>query len=116
MSGVLGAIGVEACAWLISLAFTDPATWLPLAEAGIEMPLALMLSASLIVPLIEETAFRAWLIPIAGRVLGVGGAVAFSSVAFALFHGTLDPPHLAFYAAAGLVLSLVWLRTRSLIA
>ena len=114
--GVLGALGVEVCASLISFVAAAGVPPLPLADVAIELPLALMASISLIVPLMEETAFRAWLIPIAGKVLGPAAAVAFSSVIFALGHGALDGLHLAFYAAAGLVFSLVWMRTRSLLA
>ena len=113
--GVLGAFGVQACAWLTAFVAAAEVP-LPFADVASELPLAFMASISLIVPLMEETAFRAWLIPIAGKVLGPAAVVAFSSVSFALFHGTLDGLHLAFYAAAGLVFSLVWMRTRSLLA
>lgn len=83
--------------------------------AGINAPLVLA-SVGILVPLVEELAFRAWLIPIASRVIGLTGAVVLSVVLFVAGHLILDPSVALFYLGAGLVFSMVWCVARSLLA
>lgn len=75
---------------------------------------AMYLSMSLAIPLIEETAFRAWLIPLASRSIGQAGAILLSIILFAAAHVHFDWPSMLFYLSAGAIFSLLWFWTRSL--
>jgi len=114
--GLTGAGAVLACAWLVALAFPEAVALSSTRSGEWAGAWLIPLLSSLLIPFLEESACRAWLIPIAGKVLGAGGALVLSSIVFATSHGTYDLPHLTFYAAAGVVFALVWLRTRSLLA
>lgn len=111
-----GAMAIQAGAWgVVALFAIDmPAPDPLLASMPLSWPVVLAIAVGF--PVIEELAFRAWLIPFASRAVGPTGAVLLSSGAFAVAHIAVDLAHLAFYAFAGLVLSLVWQRTRSLAA
>lgn len=80
------------------------------------LTLPILLSLGVMIPLIEETSFRAWLIPMAIRSIGKVGGLAFSVAMFAAVHWVFDLPSLLFYIGAGAILSLLWLWTRSLLA
>lgn len=73
--------------------------------------LAMLVVAALYAPFLEEVAFRGWLVPIAERALGTGGAIALSALAFAslqLGNGLFDA-----LAALGLGAGLAMLFARS---
>lgn len=74
-------------------------------------PVALFLVAAVLAPLIEEFAFRGRMQHTLEHSLGVGPAIALSTVAFSVLHGRIDAVHhLVFGLFAGWV---VW-RTGSL--
>lgn len=85
-----------------------------LIQAGLaEHPLPILLFAVLIVPLMEEILFRGFLLELLSGAFGKVQGVVLSSAAFALLHGAAAA--LPIFGLA-LVLSLVKLRTRSLVA
>lgn len=69
-----------------------------------------------VAPLVEEAAYRAWLIPTASKGISQNGAVALSAVLFSVYHLPANGHEWAFYFFAGISLSLLWVRTRSLLA
>jgi membrane protease YdiL (CAAX protease family) len=81
--------------------------------SGVGAPFVLA-SVGILVPIVEEVAFRAWLIPIASRVIGLVGAVALSVALFVAGHLVLEPSVALFYLGAGMIFSMVWCMTRSL--
>lgn len=112
LAGLVGAFLVYLCSSASGAVFSQPG--LAVTNAGIS--LFPMVSMALLIPYLEELSFRAWLLPLASKAIGAGGAILFSASSFALVHGSYDPMHLAFYASAGIVLALIWMRTQSLLA
>lgn len=78
--------------------------------------IVMVLALAAISPIIEELAYRAWLITLAERTLGAWGAGALSTVAFTLSYrpGTLHDT--LTLLGIGAVCSLLYVRTRSLVA
>lgn len=114
--GLIGAVLACLCAELIARVFQGGGEeYIPFARSQNFAVLPLV-AASVLIPFLEEVSFRAWLIPFAEKAVGTAAAVVFSAVTFSLSHGTYEPDLLVFYAAAGVVLSWVWVRTRSLLA
>jgi membrane protease YdiL (CAAX protease family) len=66
-------------------------------------------------PFVEEFAFRAWFLEQASKAVGALPALALSVVPFTFVHGPQTLMHGAIFVVAGLVLGLLWLRTRSLL-
>ncbi len=80
-------------------------------------PLAIacfFLTASLAAPVFEEIMFRGFLLPSLTRYVPVWGAIGISSLLFALAHLSLS--EVLPLTALGCVLSIVYLRSRSLLA
>ncbi|HWK90334.1 MAG TPA: type II CAAX endopeptidase family protein [Longimicrobium sp.] len=73
--------------------------------------LAFVLLAVAMAPLMEEFAFRGWLLGALRRPLGPGPAVAAAAVLFAVAHAHM--PAVPIYLAAGLVLGQAAIATRS---
>jgi membrane protease YdiL (CAAX protease family) len=97
--------------WLIEQIWNDPSGSNPLLDLVLTTgdPLALaalVLTATVLAPVFEETLFRGVLLPVLGRRLGGGWAVLLSALAFGLAHGSLS--ELAPLALLGLALG--WLR------
>ena len=114
--GAIGAVLVCLCAELVARAFQgDGQEYIPFANTQ-KFSVLPLVAASVLIPFLEEISFRAWLIPLAEKAIGTAGAVVFSAIAFSLYPGTYELGHLLFYAAAGLVLSGVWVRTKSLLS
>lgn len=67
----------------------------------------------MLMPLIEEIVFRAWLLEAWRKVIGPGAALMLSSVMFSLIHPMGVVENLIFLLP-GILLGLLWLRTRSL--
>lgn len=114
--GVAGALVPFALAVVIG-------TFLPSAQADAGSPfsdhlrtVSIVLTLAVAFPMIEEIAFRAWLIPIASQAVGQTGAVLLSIVMFTGGHLLQDLAYGLILASAGLVFALVWLRTRSVAA
>lgn len=86
---------------------------LSIPERGDYSYLPSALKAYLIVgiPLIEELAFRTWLLHHLQSLLRPTFAIALSAVTFAIAHG--DPPSTMFLIVAGIALSVLWWKTRS---
>ncbi len=78
------------------------------------LTIPVVLSIGILIPLIEETAFRAWLIPLASQSVGQVGAVVLSTTMFALTHWIFDWSSFIFYISAGIIFSTLWVLTRSL--
>lgn len=76
----------------------------------------LVLALAAFSPMIEELAYRAWLITLAERALGGWGAVALSTAAFALSYRPATLHEALTLLGVGTVCSLLYVRTRSLVA
>lgn len=115
-AGVIGAVLVCLFAELVARAFQgDGQEYIPSANTQ-KFSILPLVAASMLIPFLEEISFRAWLIPLAEKAVGTAGAVVFSAIAFSLSHGMYELGPLLFYAAAGAVLSGIWVRTKSLLA
>lgn len=66
-------------------------------------------------PLVEEIAFRAWLLEAWEKYLGPALALVMSAVAFSLIH-PMGPVANLLFVVPGLILGALWLKTRSLLA
>ncbi|MBX3725380.1 MAG: CPBP family intramembrane metalloprotease [Xanthomonadales bacterium] len=88
----------------------DVRTW------GLEELAWLTVILVLCAPLVEEYAFRMRFLGAARKAVGPGSALVLSALAFAAFHlpGTIGM--WSIYWAIGMVLGLLWLRSRSLLA
>lgn len=79
-------------------------------------PLAIpiILLVGVYTPFLEELAFRAWLIPVAERAVGLVPACALSAIAFTMIHLPFAGPELLGTLALGAVFAGVYAITRSL--
>jgi len=68
-----------------------------------------------LLPIFEEIAFRAWLLEAWRKLMHPALALVFSAIAFSAFHPA-GPAENVFYFVFGVIIGLVWLRTRSLLA
>lgn len=114
--GVVGALVAIALSILVG-------TFLPSEQADAGSPfsahqetVSIVLTLGVAVPIIEEIAFRAWLIPLASRAVGQMGALLISIMLFTGGHLLQDLASGLLLAGVGLVFALVWLRTRSVFA
>ncbi len=78
-------------------------------ERGLAILMALVLA-----PLVEELSYRAWLIPIATKAVGIRLAASLSTLVFAASHLPDGAIGWVFFLLAGGAYSWLWLRTRSL--
>lgn len=106
----------------LALAWATLAGWLqsllvpgaPPPPDSFRMPsfsVVMLVVAALYAPFLEEVAFRGWLLPIAERAVGTGGAIALSALAFASLQ--LASGAFAALAALGLGAGLAALFARS---
>ncbi len=100
---------------LLGASLADPVTRQPGIEGDSLKIVPILISVGLLIPMIEETIFRAWLIPRASELFGLSGAVALSTALFAAGHWIYDPASLIFYLCAGVIFSMAWVLTRSLL-
>jgi len=114
VAGVSGVLGLATLAWLlrtIGLASPEPLQG-TLAGLGPWLLVAVIFSE----PLLEELAFRAWLIPIAERAVGTAGAAALSALLFASVQLPFGWSGFAPALLVGGVLAATYVRARSLLA
>lgn len=118
-TGAAGAITAFAALQLVAAATRAFAPWLG-PEAGSWQPdtlsLPVFLLAGLYAPFLTELAFRAWLLPIASRALGNVPAALLSALAGTALPWSDGPGDALASLAFGLVMAVVFLRTRSLSA
>tara|TARA_R110002020_G_scaffold21373_3_gene72327 strand:+ start:1879 stop:2865 length:987 start_codon:yes stop_codon:yes gene_type:complete len=76
--------------------------------------LPVILLVGVYAPFLEELAFRAWLIPVAERAIGLWPACALSVLAFAAIHLPFAGPELLGTLALGAIFATVYALTRSL--
>ena len=76
--------------------------------------LPVILLVGVYVPFLEELAFRAWLIPVAERAIGLWPACALSVLAFAAIHLPFAGPELLGTLVLGAIFAAVYALTRSL--
>ncbi|WP_374604560.1 CPBP family intramembrane glutamic endopeptidase [Arenimonas sp.] len=117
LAGALaGLVAVEGLGWLFHLAWPEEMTGGdPVAGLGAD-PLALpvILLVGVYAPFLEELAFRAWLIPVAERAVGLLPACALSTLAFTAIHLPFAGPELAGTLLLGAIFAAVYAFTRSL--
>ena len=111
--------GVVALLVVIALgALADLAGWLP--ERSDMLPTLehwpWLIVASLIAPVFEEFIYRAWLLERLTRVMRESTALLLSTASFAAIHLPSSIFEWFNFFLVGLVLGLLWLRTRSLLA
>jgi membrane protease YdiL (CAAX protease family) len=114
LAGVSGVLGLAALAWLLRTMGVASPEPLPgtLAGLGPWLLLAVLFSE----PLLEELAFRAWLIPLAERAVGTAGAAVLSTLLFTSVHLPFGWSGFAPALLVGGVLAATYVRTRSLLA
>lgn len=113
IAALLGSLGLSGIALMGSLTGESTASTAgTLTDLGPYLMVAILVSE----PLLEELAFRAWLIPIAERAIGTASAAVLSILLFAAMH--LPFGGMAFTSAliVGSVLAATFVRTRSLLA
>ncbi|MFA7541297.1 MAG: type II CAAX endopeptidase family protein [Lysobacterales bacterium] len=101
--------------WLASLVFDDVGELVQQRNAG----LATSFGAALAIfsaPIVEEFAFRAWFMTHASRAIGAVAALVVSTLAFIMIHLPDHAVEYLWFALVGIILGLLWLRTRSLLA
>lgn len=104
---------VDLLSWLAGYAVT-PQFVLDLYSSARDAGAVLLLLLAIVVaaPVVEEALFRGFLLPgLAASFLGASGAIAFTSVAWALLHAQYQPFYLLQIIALGAVFG--WLRMRS---
>lgn len=110
------AVGVEMALIQLAQALDFP---LPDAPDPLEWQVAgswpIILGVVMTAPLVEEFAFRAWFLEQASKAVGALPALALSVVPFVVVHGPQTVMHGLLFVVAGLLLGLLWLRTRSLL-
>lgn len=116
--GLAGATGMMAISIFINTMAGEPvldAKSAPFATLG---PGAMFLVLSLTTgsPVIEEIAYRSWLITLSERVIGAWPAAVMSTALFTLSHQPTNLADAATLLALGGVCSMLYLRTRSLAA
>ncbi|MBW8366844.1 MAG: CPBP family intramembrane metalloprotease [Arenimonas sp.] len=90
----------------------NPAGALSVADVGYSLAFTLMFA----VPVMEEMAFRGWMIPLAERGIGSTGAAAASSVLYAAASLPADAASAVGYLLLGATCAGLYLRTRSVLA
>ncbi|GAB2654888.1 lysostaphin resistance A-like protein [Arenimonas aestuarii] len=118
--GVAGAIGglaaIEVFGRLLHLAWPGTSVGND-AISGLgpdPLSLTVILLVGVYTPFLEEMAFRAWLIPVAERAIGLWPACALSMFAFAAIHLPSAGPELLGTLMLGAVFAAVYALTRSL--
>ena len=116
-----GAVAVAGIAWAALLGWLDRqaggAGGLPADVLGLPSPsLGILPVVALYAPFLEEVAFRAWLVPIATRAVGHVAAAGLSAIAFAAVYLPGGPAMALAWLGIGLLLALLFLRTRSVAA
>lgn len=114
LAAVAGLLALAALAWLLrATGWTahEPMSG-TLAGLGPYLLVAILFSE----PLLEELAFRAWLIPIAERAVGTTGAAVISTLFFAALHLPFGLAEFTSAFVVGGVLAATYVRTRSLLA
>lgn len=114
LAAMIGVLALAGITWLFRTAgwSSHEPTLGTLADLGPYLLVAILLSE----PLLEELAFRAWLLPIAERAVGTVAAVALSSLLFASVHLPFGLEEFASALVVGGLLAATYLRTRSLLA
>ena len=114
--GLLAALGLLALTAIINLAFGLP--WpgdrLGIAPGSDTGTVLLVLALVGLSPVIEELAYRAWLITLAERALGAWAAGALSSLAYAASYSPDSGREWLLGLILGAACSALYLRTRSL--
>ena len=116
VAGVAGLVAVELVELILRLAWPD-ATVGSDAISGLgpdPFSLPVILLVGVYVPFLEELAFRAWLIPVAERAIGLWPACALSVFAFAAIHLPFAGPELLGTLVLGAIFAVVYALTRSL--
>jgi membrane protease YdiL (CAAX protease family) len=114
IAGVAGASALAVLSWFLRMAggmAQEPMVG-NFADLGPYLLVAILFSE----PLLEELAFRAWLIPIAERAIGSYGAAALSATLFAAVHLPFGAREVISAMVVGGVLATTYLRSRSLLA
>lgn len=101
--------------WLASLVSNDVAEMVQQDNAWTITPLGAVL-AIFSAPIVEEFAFRAWFLTHASRAIGAVAALVVSTLAFIMIHQPDHPIAYLWFGLVGIILGLLWLRTRSLLA
>ena len=104
---------VDLVSWLAGYAIT-PQFVIDLYETARDSGAVLLLVLAIVVvaPVVEEALFRGFLLPgLAASILGAPGAIALTSVAWALLHAQYQPFYLLQIIALGVVFG--WLRLQS---
>lgn len=115
--GAAGAAAAFAALQLVTLATRAFAPWLGPEASGWQpgtLSLPVFLLAGLYAPFLTELAFRAWLLPIASRAVGNVSAAFVSALAGTALPWPEGPGDALASLAFGLVMAVVFLRTRSL--
>lgn len=114
MAALSGSVALAAFVWLLPSAGVASPEPVPgtLADLGPYLLVGILVSE----PLLEELAFRAWLIPIAERAIGSAGAALLSTLLFALLQLPFGWTGFAHTLVVGSVLAVTYLRTRSLLS
>jgi membrane protease YdiL (CAAX protease family) len=114
IAGAAGASGLVLISWLLHTVSEVPQQALAgsLAHLGPYLLVAILFSE----PLLEELAFRAWLIPIAERAIGTYGSATLSTTLFAAVHLPFGASEAMSALVVGGILAATYLRTRSLLA
>ncbi|MCX7033547.1 MAG: CPBP family intramembrane metalloprotease [Arenimonas sp.] len=112
-SGLFASV-VVALATLLGPTYNDDpqATAMTVGNVGYSLALALVL----VIPVIEEVAFRGWMMPLAERGLGTIASAVASSALYSAASLPADAWSAAGYFCLGLTYAMVYLRTRSLLA
>ncbi|MBZ0222928.1 MAG: CPBP family intramembrane metalloprotease [Dokdonella sp.] len=116
--GVGGGLG------LIAFSVAAAALWY---LSGVDLPperppmgtmaaITVLVGGLLIAPIFEEYVFRAWLLEQLSHVMPIWFALSLSALAFMLIHVPSNWPLVAIYMIDGILLGLLWLRTRSLLS
>lgn len=116
-TGAAGAAAAFAALQLVALATRAFAPWLGPGAGGWQpgtLSLPVLLLAGLYAPFLTELAFRAWLLPMASRALGSAPAALLSALAGTALPWPDGPGDALASLAFGLVMAVVFLRTRSL--
>lgn len=66
--------------------------------------------------IVEELAFRVWFITHAAKAISAPMAMALSSLAFMAIHTPANTVEVVWYLMVGVILGVLWIRTRSLLA
>ena len=91
---------------------TPPALGLAMPAIGMSLAFALAIAS----PFLEELAFRAWMLPLAERAVGMVPGALISSAAYAVAQAPASPLEAGIHFLQGGLYAALFLRTRSLLA